>query len=36
VTLAVPATRAFLFDQDGIVFAPAWAETDVGEPARGR
>jgi len=27
VELVFPATRAFLFDADGAVFAPAWAES---------
>jgi multiple sugar transport system ATP-binding protein len=36
VTLAVPAARAYLFDQDGIVFAPAWTDADAGELAAAR
>jgi multiple sugar transport system ATP-binding protein len=36
VMLAVPATRAFLFDQEGTVFAPAWTEAGAGEVAPAR
>jgi multiple sugar transport system ATP-binding protein len=36
VTLAFPATRAFLFDDDGVVFAPAWAQGDIGATAPAR
>jgi hypothetical protein len=36
VELVFPASRAFLFDADGAVFAPAWTEREEALSARAR